>query len=117
MMTETLAEKRCRFTTMIGKLIEFANGLGFGVALDQVKRTQLEADANAASGRGIPNSLHLYGLAADINLYRGAMWLGTSADHLPLGTYWESLAPDARWGGRFSKPDGNHYSLEHNGVK
>jgi len=80
-MIETLAEKRCRFTTLIGKLIEFANGLGYGVALDQVKRTQLEADANKASGKGIANSLHLYGLAADINLYRGSMWLGTSADH------------------------------------
>jgi hypothetical protein len=117
-MIESLAEKRCRFTALIGKLIEHANALGFGVALDQVKRTQAEADANAVSGAGITHSLHLLGLAADINLYRGALYLPSSADHLPLGTFWESLAPDACWGGRFhERPDGNHYSLEHNGVK
>ena len=30
-----------------------------------------------------------------------------------LGEYWESIG--GSWGGRFN--DGNHYSLEHNGVK
>ena len=33
----------------------------------------------------------------------------------PLGEWWEKQAADARWGGRFN--DGNHYSLEHEGVK
>ncbi|HBJ0947911.1 TPA: M15 family metallopeptidase, partial [Escherichia coli] len=32
------------------------------------------------------------------------------------GEYWESLG--GSWGGRFkSRPDGNHFSLEHNGVR
>lgn len=33
-----------------------------------------------------------------------------------LGQYWESLG--GSWGGRFkSRPDGNHFSLEHDGVR
>ncbi|HAO1973206.1 TPA: M15 family peptidase, partial [Escherichia coli] len=31
------------------------------------------------------------------------------------GEYWESIG--GTWGGRFSRADGNHFSLEHNGVK
>lgn len=116
-MIETLSQKRCRFTAQIAQLIEHALSLGLGVALDQVKRTQAEATANASSGAGIANSLHLLGLAADLNLYRGDLYLPSTAEHLPLGTYWESLSPGSCWGGRFSKPDGNHYSFEHNGVK
>jgi len=54
-------------------------------------------------------------LAVDLNLFRGGKWLDKSEDHKQLGDYWESLAPDARWGGRFG--DGNHYSIEHGGRK
>lgn len=39
--------------------------------------------------------------------------LTASSGHKLLGEYWESIG--GTWGGRFN--DGNHYSLEHNGVK
>jgi hypothetical protein len=32
-----------------------------------------------------------------------------------LGKYWKRQHPLCRWGGDFQ--DGNHYSLEHEGVK
>lgn len=117
-MSETLSTKRCRFTSQLARLVVWAESQGLSVALDQVKRTQSEADANAASGLGISDSLHRLGLAADILLYRNGIYQAHTEDYHPLGVYWESLSPDARWGGRFSpKPDGDHFSLEHNGVK
>jgi len=114
-MTETLGQKRCRFSLMIANLLLYMKSQGYDGALDQVKRTQVEANVNAASGAGISNSLHLLGLAADINLYKNGTYLPLSSDHLQFGVWWE--AQGGSWGGRFSKPDGNHYSLMHNGVR
>jgi len=114
-VTESLSKKRQRFTRDIAKLINKAIELGYAPALDQVKRMQAEADANAASGAGISNSLHLVGLAADLLLYQDGKYLTATVDHKLLGEYWESLGPDYRWGGRFTKPDGNHYSIAHEG--
>lgn len=96
------------------------------VALDQVKRSQADANANAKSGAGISNSLHLIPLAADLILYKDDPsteeveyeYRPDSAAYKPLGEKWKSMHPLCRWGGDFSKPvDGNHFSLEHNGVK
>lgn len=55
-------------------------------------------------------------LAVDFNLFVNGQYKTDTADYLPLGEYWESLG--GTWGGRFkSRPDGNHFSLEHNGVR
>ena len=54
-------------------------------------------------------------LAIDLNLFRDGAFLQSSEDHRALGEWWEKQHPLARWGGRFM--DGNHYSLEHGGVK
>lgn len=112
---ETLGQKRCRFTLMVASLLQYMKSQGYDAALNEVMRTQAQASANAASGAGISNSLHLVGLAADINLYKNGTYLSLSSDHLPFGIWWE--AQGGSWGGRFSKPDGNHYSLMHNGVR
>jgi hypothetical protein len=98
-------------------LILQAESLGYKVACDQVKRTQAEADANAASGAGISNSLHLIGLAVDLLLYQAGRYLTASSDYKILGEWWESFGEDHCWGGRFTKQDGNHFSISHNGVK
>jgi hypothetical protein len=37
------------------------------------------------------------------------------ASYRPLGEKWEAMG--GTWGGRFSHPDGNHFSLEHEGVR
>lgn len=112
-----LSEKRVLFTKMLAELILWAADNKLNLALDQVKRTEAEAKTNAAKGTGISNSLHLIGLAADLNLYVDGVYQTTTEAHRKIGDKWKSMHPLARWGGDFKKQDGNHYSLEHEGVK
>lgn len=109
----TLSEKQALFTVMIAKLIFWADEHGYRLTFGEAYRTPEQAAANAKSGKGIKNSLHTHRLAVDFNLFKNGVWLTKSTDHQPLGEYWESIG--GTWGGRFN--DGNHYSLEHNGVK
>ncbi|MEY0664239.1 M15 family metallopeptidase [Providencia rettgeri] len=109
----TLSEKQALFTVMIAKLIFWADEHGYRLTFGEAYRTPEQAAANAESGKGIKNSLHTQRLAVDFNLFKNDVWLTKSTDHQPLGEYWESIG--GTWGGRFN--DGNHYSLEHNGVK
>lgn len=112
-----LSAKRILFSRLLSELILWASKEGLDLAIDQVKRTESEAKANAAKGTGIANSLHLIGLAADLNLYINGEYQTTTEAHKKIGEYWKSLHPLCCWGGDFSKPDGNHYSLEHEGRK
>jgi len=111
-MSETLREKQSRFTRYVGMLIEWADLQGYELTFGETWRTPEQAALNAAKGIGIKNSLHCDRLAVDFNLFRGGK---LTADHRPLGEYWESLAPDCRWGGRFGDPP--HFSIEHGGRK
>lgn len=114
----TLREQQGIFTLCIAKLILFAYQQGYELTFGQALRTQVEANANAASGAGIRNSLHMKSLAVDFNLFLNGKWLTTSEAHKPLGDYWKTLHPLCRWGGDFKpRPDGNHYSMEFEGVK
>lgn len=116
MITE-LRRRQHLHVVSFAKLILRGVEMGFEMGWGQALRTQLEANANAAAGTGIPNSLHLDGLAVDLKLYRDGVYLDKSEDYLPLGEYWESLDPLCTWGGRFSKPDGNHFSVTFRGVR
>ena len=61
------------------------------------------------------NSVHKQRLAIDLNLFKGGVYQTSTEAHKPLGEYWKSLHPLCRWGGDFSTPDGNHYSMAHEG--
>jgi len=111
----TLSEKQQKFTVMIGRLIEWAEKNGYGLTFGEAYRTPDQAQMNAKSGKGIANSLHTQRLAVDFNLFINGQYQTDSATYKPLGEFWESLG--GAWGGRFSRPDGNHFSLEHNGVR
>lgn len=113
----TIREKRCLFSILFAKLIIRVRERGYECAIDQVKRTKEEAKANAESGAGIANSLHIIGLAGDLLLYKDGQYLTKSEAYEEFGSFWEGLHPLCRWGGRFKKPDGNHFSVEHEGVK
>ena len=109
----TLGEKQRLFTRMLADLIRHAYEQGYELTLGEAYRTPEQAALNAASGKGIANSLHTVRLAIDLNLFKDGKWLQNTEDHKPLGEYWESIG--GAWGGRFR--DGNHYSLEHEGRK
>jgi len=109
----TLGQKQRKFAFMVAKLIEWAYESGYEVTFSECYRSPEEAKRNAKLGKGIANSLHTQRLAVDLNLFKDGVYLTRSEDYRPLGIYWESLG--GTWGGRFN--DGNHFSLEHNGVK
>lgn len=113
----TLGEKQELFVELLGRLIAWSYARGYRIRGGELWRPPETAALMAAKGAGIANSLHTQKLAIDLNLFRGGSWLTSSEAHRPLGVFWKSLHPLCRWGGDFSKPDGNHYSIEHEGVQ
>jgi len=99
---------------MVPRLIDKAHELGFDVTLgDGYRDPRLHGAMGVKLGYGHPKSAHKIRLAIDLNLFRNGEFLEQTSDHQPLGEWWESQG--GSWGGRFN--DGNHYALEHNGVK
>lgn len=111
----TLSQQQRLFTRLVGELISWAYANGFELTFGEAYRTPEQAARNAKVGKGIANSLHIQRLAIDLNLFVNGVYQTSTEAHRPLGEYWESLG--GSWGGRFSKPDGNHYSLERGGVR
>lgn len=115
----TLGDKQRLFMRLLGEfLVWIFQQPGLAVTGGELLRSQAQALANAASGAGISNSLHLLKLAIDLQLFINGVYQTASESYKPLGEKWESMHPLCRWGGRFvSRPDGNHFSLEHQGVR
>jgi len=117
----TLRQKQSVFARLVASLIIKAYELGYEITLGEALRSPEEAArlAKLKKGKGaISNSLHIIKLAVDLNLFKDNKFLSSTDSHKPLGEWWESLSTDEYkccWGGRFG--DGNHYSIEHNGVK
>lgn len=120
---ETLSEKRRRFTRDLSDLIAYAFASGYEVQLEEVVRRKTVAEENATTGKGIANSLHLIGLAADLSLFVHGEYQQDSSAYRQLGVYWEQMEGDHCWGGRFKDkqgnpaPDGGHFSISHDGRK
>lgn len=112
----TLGQKQRKFTRMVADLIVFAYEQGYELTFgDAFRDPRVHGAVGEKKSYSSANSLHKERLAIDLNLFKDGRFLAQSEDHRPLGEYWESLG--GSWGGRFSSPDGNHYSLEHNGRK
>lgn len=110
----SLLEKQHLFVSLLPKLINKAIELGFQLSIgDAYRDPRLHGAIGVKMGYGDSRSNHKNRLAIDLNLFKDGQFLQTSEDHRPLGEYWESLG--GAWGGRFN--DGNHYSLEHEGMK
>lgn len=111
---ETLGQKQRRFTRMVAVLIEYAYSQGFELTFgDAYRDPRLHGVVGEKKGYGHPKSAHKQRLAVDFNLFLDGKFCDGSQDHEQLGRYWESIG--GTWGGRFG--DGNHYSLEHEGVR
>ncbi|MHB8947566.1 MAG: M15 family metallopeptidase [Rhodoferax sp.] len=110
----TLGQKQRLFTRLIAKLIEFAYAQGYELTFgDAFRDPRAHGAMGVKLGYSHSSSTHKQRLAVDFNLFKDGAFLTSSDDHKPLGEYWESLG--GAWGGRFS--DGNHYALEHGGIK
>lgn len=110
----TLGEKQRKLPLMLIELINFAYSNGYEVTLgDAYRDPRLHGDVGVKKGYGHPKSAHKQRLAIDLNLFKDGVYLTSTEAHKPLGEFWESIG--GSWGGRFD--DGNHYSLEHNGIK
>lgn len=109
----SLGRKQRLFCKLLPRLMDYAYDNGYELSLGEAWRTPEQAARNEFAGIGTRNSLHVDRLAIDLNLFRGGKFLDLTTHHQPLGEYWESLAPDCRWGGRFG--DGNHYSMTRGG--
>ena len=83
---------------------------GYEITLGDAHRSSAEAER-----LGFMGSLHTRRLAIDLNLFKDGTYLSATDDHLELGEWWEQQHELCRWGGRFG--DGNHYSVEFQGVK
>jgi hypothetical protein len=111
----TLREKQTKFTRMVADLIVWAYAHGYELTFGEALRTEAQAKLNASTGAGIANSLHLLRLAVDFNLFINGTYMPDTPSYKPLGEYWESIG--GAWGGRFTRADGNHFSLEYEGRK
>lgn len=101
---------------LLPRLIDQAHALGFELrGGDLFRDPRVHGAMGESKGYGRASSCHKLKLAIDLNLFKDGAFLADTEDHRPLGEWWEAQHPDCRWGGRFN--DGNHYSLEHNGVK
>lgn len=71
----------------------------------------------APDAHHMKGSLHYYRLAQDLNLFIEGQWIpdGGHPAWTAIGQRWEGLHPECAWGGRFSKPDPNHFSIRYDG--
>lgn len=104
-----------QFVQMIGRLIFWAYDNGYELTFGEAYRTPQQAALDAQKGTGIQHSLHTLRLAVDFNLFINGEYQTESEAYRPLGEYWESIG--GSWGGRFAKPDGNHFSLAYEGIR
>lgn len=116
-MTMTTGEKQRLFTKLIGQLIDYSYKAGWELTFGDAYRDPRLAVLNAIEGKGIVHSLHSNRLAVDFNLFKDGKYLFNTEDYRLLGEFWEALDPLCCWGGRFSKPDGNHFSITDGGIK
>jgi hypothetical protein len=104
-----------KFTKMVALLILYAYERGYELSFGEAWRPEVTARFYAGQGKGTVTSLHQARLAVDLNLFKKGVWLRKTGDHQFLGEFWESVG--GSWGGRFKRPDGNHYSLSWKGRR
>lgn len=90
------------FVVAVAHLIFKATELGYQLTFGDAYR-------DSRCSHWTETSFHGKRLAIDFNLFRNGLWLQNTADHRPLGEYWQ-ISCGGTWGGNFAAPDGNHYS-------
>lgn len=109
-----LVDAQSHFTMTLARFLLDLKSLGYQVTLGESYRPPETAKMYAIQGKGIANSLHCDRLAQDLNIFKDAVLLNTFDDLLFAGELWESLSEEkypCNWGGRFTRPDCDHYSI------
>ena len=109
----TLGQKQRIYTRLVGKLIAKAYSLGYELSFGEAWRPPVAVRHYASIGKGSLSSVHPDRLGIDLNLFRDGKYLRSTEAHRELGEWWEKQHPLCRWGGRFERKDGNHYSMAH----
>ena len=115
-----LETKQATFSFWVVKLILQAHQMGYDVTLGEAWRSDETAALYAKEGKGIAASNHRLRLAIDLNLFQDGELLTSTEAYREFGEWWKaqsSCGYTPCWGGDFSRPDGNHFSFEHNGVR
>jgi hypothetical protein len=140
--TLTLGDMQKLFVELYARWLTWALSKGYRFSFGEAKRSDEQAEINVigfdgrefvaklvesrfpllavairnnGKANGIRNTAHGKQLGIDMNAFKNGRYLGETEEWKELGEYWESLHPLCRWGGRFG--DGNHLSLEFQGVK
>lgn len=110
----TLRQKQARFVLMTAHLIAFAFSRGWELRTgDGYRDPRAFGEMGQRGPYGESKSAHKQRLAHDWMLDIDGVWQQDTAAYRELGEFWESMG--GCWGGRFN--DGNHFSLEHAGIK
>jgi hypothetical protein len=113
----SLHERQVLHVRLVSELIAWAETQGYALTWGETFRTQAQANANAASGAGIVNSLHLQRLAVDFQLFdKDGNYLADASAYKPLADYWLTLDPLCCAGYYFHSVDADHFSVSYRGV-
>lgn len=112
-----LGEKQELFMRLLPRLIDKAHDFGFEIrGGDLFRDPRVHGELGVKQGYGHRNSCHKLKLAIDLNLFKDGAFIQTTEGHRELGEWWKQQHELCRWGGNFPTPDGNHYSLTHDGF-
>lgn len=112
----TTGEAQRLFMRLLPRLIDYIHSKGYEcTAGDAYRDPRVFGEVGERLGYGHPKSNHKRRMAFDVNLFKDGAYLSKTEDHKPFGEWWQKQHPLCRWGGEFE--DGNHYSLEWDGIK
>jgi hypothetical protein len=105
-----LGERQELFMRLLPRLIDKAHELGFEIrGGDLFRDPRVHGQFGEKIAYGHSKSNHKLKCAIDLNLFKDGQYLATTDDHEELGTWWDELHDQTRWGGHFN--DGNHYEV------
>lgn len=98
-----LAQEQAAFLLDACMLIQYATSQGWTVTGGELFRTIEQQKIYYDSGKSkTMASNHLRRLAIDLNFLKNGNLVLDKAQLQPIGTYWESLNPQNRWGGSWT---------------
>lgn len=115
--SESLGARQQRFARLTVRLFQEIERQGFTWTYgDAFRDPRVHGEQGVKLGYGEALSAHKQRLAIDINLFKNGVYQTDTEAHRQFGDWWLAQDPDCRWGGNFTKPDGNHYSMIYKGI-